>query len=234
MAQLTRKLIHNGEGKSLSTPTNVGDHTVTLGFGYTFIRRRADSKWMVIDNLKSDMARVGIALTNTQLDQLSEIAQALSNGSTQLADAEIAKFAASWTAPPLSEAQAEKLYEIELQAKQDAIKNRFSRILGKRDGEALFATLTHTREMAGLLSLAYNAESLIGPGLTRALWQGDRAEAWFQIRYDSNASTQPMDLRRGLAATLGSGVIRYQDRMLSGQRGSAPCSALVQHKVAGA
>jgi hypothetical protein len=38
--------------------------------------------------------------------------------------------------------------------------------------------------MVSLLSLAYNAPALIGEKLTKAMWEGNRAEAWFEIRYD--------------------------------------------------
>ncbi len=37
--------------------------------------------------------------------------------------------------------------------------------------------------MASLLSLAYLAPAMIGKNLITAMWEGNRAEAWFQIRY---------------------------------------------------
>lgn len=41
-------------------------------------------------------------------------------------------------------------------------------------------------ERMALFSLAYNNPNLLGPGLKAAIEEGDRAEAWFQIRYYSN------------------------------------------------
>lgn len=41
-------------------------------------------------------------------------------------------------------------------------------------------------ERMALFSLAYNNPSLLGSGLKAAIEEGDRAEAWFQIRYYSN------------------------------------------------
>jgi GH24 family phage-related lysozyme (muramidase) len=41
-------------------------------------------------------------------------------------------------------------------------------------------------ERMALFSLAYNNPRLLGPGLKAAIEEGDRAEAWFQIRYYSN------------------------------------------------
>ncbi len=43
-----------------------------------------------------------------------------------------------------------------------------------------------SKERAALYSLAYNSPSLIGPKLTAAIQDGDRAEAWYEIRYNSN------------------------------------------------
>lgn len=46
-------------------------------------------------------------------------------------------------------------------------------------------------ERAVLFSMAYNAPSLLGPKLKAAILEGDRAEAWYEIRYNSNGSGQP-------------------------------------------
>jgi len=48
--------------------------------------------------------------------------------------------------------------------------------------------MTGSTEMIALVDMAFNGgASLIGPGLSKALWNDDRAEAWYQIRHDSNA-----------------------------------------------
>lgn len=44
-------------------------------------------------------------------------------------------------------------------------------------------------ERVALLSLQYNNPILIGPGLEGAVAAGDRAEAWYEIRYNSNGGT---------------------------------------------
>jgi len=47
--------------------------------------------------------------------------------------------------------------------------------------------MSESRERAALASLAYNnASVLLGPELVASIQAGDRAEAWFQIRYKSN------------------------------------------------
>ncbi len=67
--------------------------------------------------------------------------------------------------------------------------------------------IPESRERLALLSLAYN--NLIGPGkspsLRQALLDGDRAEAWYQIRYVSNGDQLPGIAKR-----------RYQESELFG------------------
>ncbi|UQG64865.1 calcium-binding protein [Marinobacter sp. M2C] len=195
---VARRLIQGSEGSNLALPTNVGDHTVTLGFGFTFLRKGADGAWSVLGSLAQDLASVSIALTDGQDRQLVGIRNALNSPNTTLADTLITQFRTGWTAAPITDSEAETLFGAELQRAKDAVKERFGTHLQQSNGDALYAALDNTREMAGLLSLAYNAQTLIGPGLTNALWTGDRAEAWFQIRYDSNGGAA-LDLRAGLA-----------------------------------
>jgi hypothetical protein len=58
-------------------------------------------------------------------------------------------------------------------------------------------------EKAVLLSLSWNSKdgsrSLLGSGLGEAIATGNRAAAWFEIRYGSNSSKQAATLREGLA-----------------------------------
>lgn len=57
----------------------------------------------------------------------------------------------------------------------------------------------NSREHAALLSMYYNGEKTIGPSLMKALADGNHAEAWFEIRYNTNSSGQPANERGGLA-----------------------------------
>jgi len=62
-------------------------------------------------------------------------------------------------------------------------------------------TLIHSQERAALVSMAYNGgtwdsstkKGLLGPGLMDALVKDDRAEAWYQIRYQSNGGNSRSD-----------------------------------------
>lgn len=53
--------------------------------------------------------------------------------------------------------------------------------------------------MVAIASMAYNVPGSIGPGLTRALQNNDRAEAWFEIRYNTNSADQSASIRGGIA-----------------------------------
>jgi Ca2+-binding RTX toxin-like protein len=64
------------------------------------------------------------------------------------------------------------------------------------------ADIPNSSERASLFSLAYNAPSLLGSGLKAAIIAGNRAEAWYQIRYVSNSgstSESPPDDAGGIA-----------------------------------
>jgi hypothetical protein len=50
------------------------------------------------------------------------------------------------------------------------------------------AKIPQSAERAVLFSLAWNGPSLLGPKLKAAVLSGDRAEAWYEIRYNSNGS----------------------------------------------
>ncbi|MEZ5983788.1 MAG: hypothetical protein R3C54_15920 [Parvularculaceae bacterium] len=44
----------------------------------------------------------------------------------------------------------------------------------------------YSTEHAALLSVYYNAPSLIGPGVQNAIANDDRAQLWYEIRYNHN------------------------------------------------
>lgn len=50
------------------------------------------------------------------------------------------------------------------------------------------AGIPDSREREALFSLCWNAPSLLGPKLKAAIEAGDRAEAWYEIRYNSNGN----------------------------------------------
>ncbi len=59
-----------------------------------------------------------------------------------------------------------------------------------------------SRESTALISLAWNQKDsspLLGNKLKAAVTNGDRAEAWYEIRYNSNSASQPANIRNGIA-----------------------------------
>jgi len=79
--------------------------------------------------------------------------------------------------------------------------------LVKRIGTSLVSQLDGTAELAALISLTFNNPSLVGPKLTTALQNGDRAEAWFEIRFNSNG---------GASQSVGIATRRYDESSLFG------------------
>lgn len=207
--ELVRIMVLGAEGSNLTQPTNVGDHTITYGYGYTFIQRGTDGKWFVTGTLANDLDAIGITLTddlnvsNDEMDQLNSIVDALNQNNTALANQRITQFIQNWRYGDLTGTEAQTLYDQVIERKEEEIHDQFrfhlrNTVGGRANGDQLFQALQNTREMAALLSLAYNGTSLIGPGLTNALWNGNRAEAWYEIRYQSNNGAD-LTLRPGLA-----------------------------------
>ena len=59
-----------------------------------------------------------------------------------------------------------------------------------------------SRERTALVSLAWNQSAkspLLGEKLKAAIVNSDRAEAWYEIRYNSNSASQPATIRDGIA-----------------------------------
>ncbi len=75
-------------------------------------------------------------------------------------------------------------------ASVEEIRATFDKIIVRYERDELdarFPEIPLSRERLALVSLAWNNPGeLLGPGLRGALAAGDRAEAWFQIRYGSN------------------------------------------------
>lgn len=74
-------------------------------------------------------------------------------------------------------------------------------------------TWEQTKERAALVSLAYNNPNLLGMGLGNAILDGNRAEAWYQIRYQSNGGS-----------SVGQGIAnrRYRESDMFGLYDNAP------------
>jgi hypothetical protein len=171
--------------ESLSAfPEDVRDGTITLGYGYTFIRKVNQTKWNVVRTLGDDLAKIGIVLTSDDRTRLEAIAASLSNGhkDTPAHDQLIADFTSRWCYAALSTTDAQTLFNAEMDHQVFALRNKF-KSARPADGVAIINGLANTKELVAISSMFYNGPGLVRKALIDALAEGNRAEAWFQIRY---------------------------------------------------
>jgi|GEM_PF-2727634 len=142
----------------IQTVTNIGDGKATIGYGYTFNRDDNVALWQA----------AGITLTVNQWAQLQQIDAASSTQKTSLA------LGFSRT---LTHAEANALLEQTYQ---------------KYESPANELGMPESWERAALVSITYNrGEPAVHSKMQdfyNAVLTGNRAEAWFEIRYDSQTS----------------------------------------------
>lgn len=113
------------------------------------------------------------------------IDQTYAKGDTALLNSRLDKVMADWNAT--RDPGMPKTFgfssDATIQAALTALSPRYEAAIDKWLSGIPFST-----ERAVLFSMAYNAPSLLGPKLKAALLDGDRAEAWYEIRYNSNGS----------------------------------------------
>lgn len=161
----------------------------TVGYGYALVIKDSNDVWSIKSSLAVDLAAIGITLTTTQSETLDSIVQALNAGNTTLAknlSDGLGDQVGTGDIRLITAPEGRTLFDLELQRALDAIQERFRSHLGTADGNALFASLQGSVEMVALASMAYTAQTTIGPLLTQALFNGNRAEAWYEIRYQTN------------------------------------------------
>ena len=129
---------------------------------------------------QSDFRKAGVNLSDKQMQDFKTLLKNLSS---------------------TTDKEQKKRYVNAYNAKSDAIKlssqqeqNLFNNIIGnyknevrKKLGDEVYNNLDKSDEMISLVSLAYNNPALIGQKLVKAIKDGNRAEAWYEIRYNSNA-----------------------------------------------
>ena len=68
--EIVKKMILKAEGHA-EQPKNIGDHTVTYGYGYTFIRKsniKGKDVWSIYGYLEGDLFEIGIMLNWQEQD----------------------------------------------------------------------------------------------------------------------------------------------------------------------
>lgn len=153
----------------------VGDATIGIGF-----------------NLKYNLSSVLTAIVGkdhdatTLLDRLQAVVDAdYASGQTALLQKRLDAVMKTWhdsrdSAVPVSFAFANS----------GQISAALTAIAPTYDGyvDRWLSGIPNSTERAVLFSLAYNSPSLLGPSLKAAILEGDRAEAWYEIRYNSNGN----------------------------------------------
>jgi Ca2+-binding RTX toxin-like protein len=181
------KLVKGGEGTPFLTPQKTNDYTITFGYGYTFLRGKS---FEYFENVDPDLAKIGITLTALQQSKLNQAARAKFDGKLSDYDKYVAEFLALWTTPPISLDNAYKLVEID--AENDAW-GRMKDYARQAGAGALLPSLEGTYEKAALTDAAVvGIPKDVAISIFAALGQGDRAEAWFQLRYGwTEVAAQP-------------------------------------------
>jgi GH24 family phage-related lysozyme (muramidase) len=86
-------------------------------------------------------------------------------------------------------------------ANETQINNIFTTAIEKYEArvDAKISNIQDSFERIALLSLTYNNANLIGPKLINAIQSNNRAEAWYEIRYESNSANQSQNILEGIA-----------------------------------
>lgn len=158
---LVAQIIAAAEGE-LSSVTLLGDGEATIGIGYTFSRNNNTALWQA----------AGIVLTASELAQLQAI-DAAPTAAQRLNLA--AAFTRTITHPEATRLLAQTIPAYLVHA------NALGMPLSSE--RAAFVSLTYNRKPDGLEKRM--------PGFFQAIRAGDRAEAWFQLRYMSWGSFAP-------------------------------------------
>lgn len=159
-------------GRNLAVMGNIVDvlGNPTVGYGYDLTRH--------------DLPTIQAAFTAACGGTLSPTAQAaLEEIGTWKAGHLTAAALCAWRpeTPLFDDAAATRLLSQVLDSEYEGV---LDRALARTAGLAV----PRSRERAALLSLVYNGGGgMVGPGLRGALAAGNRALAWWEIRYDSNA-----------------------------------------------
>lgn len=185
----------------------------TTGYGYALIFKRTTTRggqrvttFTRSGNVVNDFASIGITITQEQLEILRLIAIDLTASNTTAAEQKIAQLDAQIR--DISEPEAKTLFNFTFQRALDDVKAAFKKTLGNTKGDALYIQMAGTTELIALVDMAFNGGvGLIGPKLSGALQNGNRAEAWFEIRYDSN---------NGSSRSVGLAKRRYYEAELFG------------------
>ena len=159
----------------------------TLGVGYALVvydkstrqyrartANQIDQDLKLID-LDGNPTTVDVKLSSKDFQQLKAIEGMLNAG--RKVNAINATDGFAWSLPSISETQFRPLFDKLLAETLQKIERKL--------GATVYAALKDSQEMAAVASVVFN-RGFLSDGLKSALLAGDRAEAWYEIRYRSN------------------------------------------------
>ncbi|MFZ2890516.1 Calx-beta domain-containing protein, partial [Sulfuricurvum sp.] len=161
------KIIKKAESFSEKAYYDNGD-TPTIGVGFALFDKKSKR---LNTNIIAAMKRAGVVISASDKQILDDIEVAFKAGKLTTVDTLTDKLNIS-----ISEAQAKAVF-IE-------IKEEYADRVKKKIGENSYNSLLDSKELIALIDIAYNG--VIGSNLASAVKNGNRAEAWFQMRYMSN------------------------------------------------
>jgi GH24 family phage-related lysozyme (muramidase) len=170
-------------------PDTVKKNLPTVGYGYTFVIDQGGGNWAIRNTVEADFAAFGVLLGPAEMKLLDAIVKDMNQGNDAQTKKDVAALAS--LVRPISEDEGRILFNFVYSENLELMRKTFVRRLGLNRGQALYDSLVGTREFVALGDMAYNTPKLIGEKLIDALVAGDRFEAWFQIRYKSNANRVP-------------------------------------------
>lgn len=143
-----------------SNPNKNPKWSIAIGYGYDLLKNS-------VLTIKSDLAKINVTLSAADETLLNDY-----HNGTKTKDDVINGL----TLQLPSEAAASTLLGFVVSSFETQLDNR------------LGYTMPESKERAALVSMVYNGGAgIIGPKLTAAIANDNRAEAWFEIRYNSNA-----------------------------------------------
>jgi len=179
-----REQIIGGEGFEGKVYYNSGD-TPTVGYGLALYDKDSGSK---VITAFSDIEKSGVKISKADHILFNKIESAMQ-------------------ASPRSDTKIKNLVDkLSLDLVNETTgKTVFSHTIGRYEtankiGDTLYSNLEDSKELIALTDIAYNGGSaLLGPELRQALTDENRAEAWFQIRYNSNGGQSRINSGKGIA-----------------------------------
>ena len=161
-------------GTSLSglRPLRDGANSIAIGYGF--------------DLLVRNNTEINTYLTAVGLGSISTADASLLN------EARARRTAGTATHAYLDGVAAQLVLDLGSEANATKLLDEYITKKAEKDVETFLLnhglSMSQSRERAALVSLAYNSPALLGGGLASALNDGNRGEAWYQIRYQSNGN----------------------------------------------